>query len=622
MTGPGGSGQEADEGLLPDCDVIMKGGISSGIVYPRAVCKLSERYRLRRLGGASAGAVAAVLAAAAEHGRSTGGFGRLNQIPDELGATLADLFQPSASTKPAFSALTSWLEPDWSTGRKLRTIWSRIVRETFWIFAGVLLLLLVPAVLITLISHGWPSDAGDWLGTAITGLVWLPLALILATAVSVVLFGRRTLSAVEANGFGLCDGHSKDPEIDLPPLTDWLTDQIDLIAERPTTGPPLTIGDLWGAPAVALEMAIPTQGRVLPEERLAARAARLVDLEVMTTNLTLRRPYRFPFTDRIFYFCPVQLGRYFPDRVIERLRATSTAAVDRIDKHGDETATISMKCPCHQQPVWKVPAAWDLPVVVAARISLSFPGLISAVPMFCVDYSRAFGKRGLVEVWFSDGGISSNFPMHFFDSPWPARPTFGINLSPPHPDLPGLVWRASRAASGVLPPVQPVTSMTSFLTAIVRTMQNWMDTTQLTLPGFRDRIAVVRQKDGEGGMNLKMKADAITELADRGAKAAALFDDFNFDDHRWTRYRVAMSEIDEVLTGMNASYVGGFQAFLTAHSATTTRYKIGGAATTAAELALTNQLMQQAAASAAQNHPASAGDVPHPRPAVRLVPRQ
>ena len=31
--------------------------------------------------------------------------------------------------------------------------------------------------------------------------------------------------------------------------------------------------------------------------------------------------------------------------------------------------------------------------------------------------------------WFSDGGISSNFPVHFFDSPVPTRPTFAIDLT-------------------------------------------------------------------------------------------------------------------------------------------------------------------------------------------------
>jgi hypothetical protein len=42
-----------------DCDLIMKGGITSGVVYPLTACQLAKRYRFRRLGGASAGAIAA-----------------------------------------------------------------------------------------------------------------------------------------------------------------------------------------------------------------------------------------------------------------------------------------------------------------------------------------------------------------------------------------------------------------------------------------------------------------------------------------------------------------------------------------------------------------------------------
>ena len=61
---------------LPGCDVIMKGGISSGIVYPRAVGHLSTKYQFRRVGGTSAGAIAAVAAAAAEKGRAHDGFGK------------------------------------------------------------------------------------------------------------------------------------------------------------------------------------------------------------------------------------------------------------------------------------------------------------------------------------------------------------------------------------------------------------------------------------------------------------------------------------------------------------------------------------------------------------------
>ena len=62
-------------------------------------------------------------------------------------------------------------------------------------------------------------------------------------------------------------------------------------------------------------------------------------------------------------------------------------------------------------------------------MSLSFPLLISAVPLYAIDYERARAAERAPEVcWFSDGGISSNFPVHFFDSPLPSRPTFAVNL--------------------------------------------------------------------------------------------------------------------------------------------------------------------------------------------------
>jgi hypothetical protein len=49
----------------------MKGGITSGVIYPLAVCELAQTYRLRSVGGASAGAIAAAAEAAAEVGRAT-----------------------------------------------------------------------------------------------------------------------------------------------------------------------------------------------------------------------------------------------------------------------------------------------------------------------------------------------------------------------------------------------------------------------------------------------------------------------------------------------------------------------------------------------------------------------
>ena len=49
----------------------MKGGITSGIVYPAAILRLKDKYRFRNIGGTSAGAMAAALTAAAEYGRQS-----------------------------------------------------------------------------------------------------------------------------------------------------------------------------------------------------------------------------------------------------------------------------------------------------------------------------------------------------------------------------------------------------------------------------------------------------------------------------------------------------------------------------------------------------------------------
>src|ERR1700730_1827419 len=58
---------------LKPCDLVMKGGITSGIVYPPTLLQLKEQYTFRNIGGTSAGAIAAAGAAAAEFRRNNGG---------------------------------------------------------------------------------------------------------------------------------------------------------------------------------------------------------------------------------------------------------------------------------------------------------------------------------------------------------------------------------------------------------------------------------------------------------------------------------------------------------------------------------------------------------------------
>src|SRR5262245_51627169 len=102
------------------CDVIMKGGITSGVVYPAAGVELARHYAFKSIGGASAGAIAAAFFAAAEHRRSVfgsaDGFAELQVLPGKLGATTASgtsyllaLMRPSPDARRLFRLLLAFL---------------------------------------------------------------------------------------------------------------------------------------------------------------------------------------------------------------------------------------------------------------------------------------------------------------------------------------------------------------------------------------------------------------------------------------------------------------------------------------------------------------------------------
>jgi Patatin-like phospholipase len=86
--GVSGSFTEASFPAQPDleCDIVMKGGITSGVIYPLAVCELAKTYRLHSLGGASAGAIAAAAAAAAEVGGASLAGSNVHVAREESGS--------------------------------------------------------------------------------------------------------------------------------------------------------------------------------------------------------------------------------------------------------------------------------------------------------------------------------------------------------------------------------------------------------------------------------------------------------------------------------------------------------------------------------------------------------
>jgi predicted acylesterase/phospholipase RssA len=475
------------------CDVVMKGGITSGIVYPGAVCELAKDFRFVNIGGTSAGAIAAALTAAAEYRRQQGsdaGFAELAGLPKWLGedSRLVKLFRAAPQTASIFDVIVTYLE----TKNVRRTAFALL--RHFSRFGGVVLAI---AVTIVALLVFFADGAGAWIVVALT-IVAAAIAYVIAAAIEALVHVMRVLPQ---QGFGISRGEV---------LTEWLTNKIDEIA---ASDHPLTFGDL---------------------------AKHEINLEVMTTNLTHGRPYRMPFQTKAFSFLPGEMRALFPQRVVEWMMT-----------HG------------HAMPNgrYRLPEPHDLPVVVATRMSLSFPVLLSAVPLWSVDFGRPKEERTAERCWFSDGGITSNFPVHFFDKPLPRWPTFAFNLAAwtERYHEPGeSVYLPESNRGGVLEWWTPIHSLANFLGSIVTTMQNWRDNMLLRLPGQRDRIAHVLLEGEEGGLNLVMKKEMIDRIAAKGATAASVLRarysdapppdaELTWRNHQWVRFLAFMPALEEML---------------------------------------------------------------------------
>lgn len=537
---------------IRSCDIVMKGGITSGVVYPMAIWELSRTYRFRNVGGTSAGAIAASLTAAAEYARGNGsdtGFSELRNLPAWLQSdnNLLQLFQPSNKTRALFKFLMSLCadpRKNWPS-----RVFSAIFKSIYGLPAVAIMALFVFSV-YELHTHAVTLyTAITYDIVALVGSVCLLVALPLCWAL------RDLLRSVPCNAYGLCSGM---PESDarVAPLSPWLADKIDSVAGK-LGGDPLTYGDLWGADVTNRD----------------------INLEMVTTNITYGRPFTIPFETALnrFYFREQDLVRLFPQRIVDWMKshprppsADSNSAARREWLAG--------------QRLYPIPSPKDLPIVVAARMSLSFPVLLSAVPLHGIDWDLPYNVQNpktpiTHRCWFSDGGLSSNFPLQFFDAPLPSRPTFGINLRAfdathtESSDESKNVWMPefnhdilgdSRNGFEDKGP-----SLLGFAAALIDTMQNWNDTLQSQIPGFRDRIVQVFLSDKEGGLNLTMPTDTLTKLTRRGQCAAQLLIErytapspagppqtINWENHRWVRFRTSAAMLERFL----AEFVERFTA--------------------------------------------------------------
>lgn len=534
------------------CDLVMKGGITSGIIYPLAVTELAQAYSFKSIGGTSAGAIAAAAAAAAECGRRNGtgdGFEGLAALPGWLGAKdrLVNMFRPDPSTARLFHSAISLARVKGTARKTVAAAGVLIRRFPFWTILGALPGSLLGYVLFADLS-GW-----KWFAAA-TGATILAMV----GAMIAVLFRVYSdlTQAIPKNFYGLSKAFDANSNHTEAPLTNWLTGLLNRLAGKPLTNGPLTFGDLYNAPALAVDHTIPD-----PPERA-------INLEMMTTNVNHGRPYRLPFRDpdKLFYFLEADFRQLFPGIVVDHMVKNPGQGKEPWPRTREGRKLIPF------------PDAADLPVVVATRMSLSFPILLAAVPLYAVDFTRKVNQqaetRFAERCWFSDGGICSNLPIHFFDSPVPRWPTFAINLKQFHPDHPSeedAVWLPKTNRSGMLVAwtrfeVNGAFGRPSqFLAAILNTMQNWQDNLLARMPGYRDRLVHVSQRADEGGLNLNMTKEAIDRLGNRGKRAAAMLmtkfggseppiSSDGWNEHRWVRFRSTMALTERWLVDLTRGF--------------------------------------------------------------------
>lgn len=660
------------------CDLVMKGGATSGVIYPPVIAELAHKYRFENIGGTSAGAIAATMTAAGEYGRQRGHLkdfsGEMNRLSTEISrpGMLLTLFRSSAPPhlRPVLDTLLPLVSDPQAEDKNAAPSGPSIDQQALGaarLIAPELIDILLPpeppgtvrdqgftqtlqgrlAALPTTHSEAYEAGAyagaqagvrlGQYLigaavvlsvlfglpllaGTTTLGwVIWVVLALLLiggafvlaqrlgraslnigGTLTALTDLGRLVLQEVPRNLYGICTGRRQEPDPgseEQPALTDWLNEWINTMAGPTEHGGPLTFADL---------------------------ADQGVTLQMVTTNLSHGRPYELPFSsDFVLLFRRGDMEHLFPPEVVRYM-----ADARHVYPGWSLDELNAGKSPDDPDSFWMLPNSVDLPVLVGMRMSLSFPVLISAIRLYTIDVKSLEQRDGiymprrsdLQENWFSDGGICSNFPIHFFDRWLPTHPTFGINLTalpktafdqaepgqersttpaeqhaaakvrPEYisriaPEAPSLPMRPPdddallRSAllgeeaptAGAAPSDQsdrvllpdagqrvdplwkPVESLTRFMWSMFDTAMNYRDNTQLTLPSYKERAVHIRL-DGtrEGGLNLNMPEETVQMLQGYGRDAGILLrDQFNFDQHRWVRFRVLMGELEQQLLSLD-----------------------------------------------------------------------
>ena len=672
------------------CDIVLKGGVTDGVIYPWAIMELAAHYRFKNIGGTSVGALAAAVTAASEYSRRYGSVHGFNKVMLEIPFALAkenengdtkifSLFQPTnACTKRLFDVFVAFFgsgknkkksvptqTPPQSQSQFIEKYLKRVFDQIFtafhlpskkllgeklpsgmdalfkayqrWIYygfacgiaIGVFLGIfasihndsrgqiafsqstLVHPLIMSILCFGGIFSLGmlqktlkknpmSWclysiflslviaeaifsfkslkpiFGTwLLDGIEYLALIVFAAIFSAIVFVGYRLLldivHGLVPDGFGLCTGMKGI--VDTPNsnnsdgLIDWLHKGIQGAAGLPLDQV-LTFRDLWDAPCGPTPNYVPTNN--------IGYTYRSIDLRMVTTNISHGRPYGLPLSETSdeLFFLEDELKLFFPKSIIQHLVNHSPEKI--VGKSG--------------KSFHRLPSA-DMPIVVATRLSLSFPILFKAVPLWARTPKRALNNI-FHRCWFSDGGICSNFPIHQFDAAVPRWPTFGImlgNTSGPNDDA---VWIAKNNSAEPEEGLankktaqknanSPLSRLIKFGVDIVYTAKDWNDNSSARLPGVRDRIVHVKLPNGEidsngkkkldlGGLNLRLTHDEILLMADEYGRVAGqkLVEKFlipkgarnypssqipiskAWQEHRWVRFNTFVSALRVKMSGI------------------------------------------------------------------------
>lgn len=518
------------------CDLVLTGGVASGVVYPWTILELAREYRFKSLGGNSVGAMAAALAAAAEYGRCTGhatAFEALRLMPEKLaeldgtGRTkMQRLFQPSPQSRRLFEMFLVGLD----TATRLRK--ARLQQKGFlkrWTIS-------IDALLRGMVCLG-PSPWLAWTLCIAWGFAWLrPWAMSLdglqtvamvsgglglALVLALLAFGAALCNELRRglakNDWGMCRGKAVPPKSGAsePALVDWLHEAIQRSAGREPGDPPLTFADLWRAPRFGRPMAPPVADGYAPQPPDTGIA-----LHMFSTNLSHGRPVRWPLHDpnsRLF-FEEGEWREIFPAAVLDPLLTASKryAPASKSDPK-DTGGRVLYEIPCG-----------DLPIVVAARLSLSFPLLFSCVPVWAVDYEAKV--RVLRRALLTDGGVCTNFPVHLFDATHPRWPTFALLLDrrlKAYKDdalylpLGHLDGRADNWQDQVPADEQRLRGLIGLIGGLISTAVDWNDRSAMRMPHVRNRVIRYALREGEGQLHIDMPRETILEMAHEYGRQAA-----------------------------------------------------------------------------------------------------